>query len=366
MDTEKVKKILKYTTYVDKFKYHNQIINFFDKFYDKEDFPKILINFDLHSDMKFDYACIENNIANWVNHTFGRYGIDEYYWVIPKHAIKDENFIKFFDENKNKTGGNYTKKDYTDFSVPLKQSFPYRYLKNKVYTKVTTETDDKILEYIEKQEKEHKLIHVYYCTEDNLPDFGSKDVLVSVDADYFSNNGFDTFSNYKYTPKNIQQEFDKFIDCLYEKHIFPWYMGLCLSTNYAQDLKSSEEFYDKLINTYHSPVKLNIDYTYTDLKEDNYEKYNGYFYASAHCVNLVYLDDKVSHTDFEKLLKPEEYEDGFYDVEFYAKEEKDSFDNRFLNIYPHQVYVTKIAERNNRLIYFLDTIKCKLANQKTN
>lgn len=366
MDTEKVKKILKYTTYVDKFKYHNQIINFFDKFYDKEDFPKILINFDLHIDIKFDCACIKNDIENWVNHTFGRYGIEEYYWVIPKHAVKDEIFMKIFEENKNMIGDNCIQDINTDFSEPIKQSFPYKYQKNIVYTDFTTKPDDKTLENIEKQEKEHKQIHVYYCTEDNLPDFGSKEVLVSVDADYFSNNGFDTFNDYKYTPQNIQQEFDKFIDCMYEKHIFPWYMGLCLSPNYVQDLKSSEKFYDELIETFNCPVKFNIDYSYTDLKDDKYEKCDAYFYVCNHLINFVYIENNVNLADLENLLKPEEYEDGFYNVEFFAKEKTDFLGNKFFDIYSYQVYVCKIADENYILKSFLDTIKSKLANQKTN
>ena len=56
MNTETLKKVLKYTTYIDKFEYHNQIINFLDKFYKKDTFPKKLINFDLHSDVKIDIS----------------------------------------------------------------------------------------------------------------------------------------------------------------------------------------------------------------------------------------------------------------------------------------------------------------------
>ncbi len=364
MDNEKIKKILKYTTYVDKFKYHNQIINFLDKFYTEEDFPKTLINFDLHSDMKLDYACIETNIANWVNHTFGKYGIEEYYWVIPKHAFNDEAFIKFLEKDKNKSGGNYSQKPYTDFSKPLKQSFPYRYIKNKVYTDVTQESDEKILEYIEKQEKKHKLIHVYYCTEDNLPDFATEDVIVSVDADYFSNNGYDTYSDYKYTPENIQQEFDKFIDCMFQKHIYPTYMGLCISNNYAGDIESSEKFYDSIIETLNCPVKINIEYSYTDLEDDKHIHCTGYFYSYNRFSYVIYVDQDIDENDLNNILKQTQYEDGVYEINLYIKEKIDTFGNKKFTIYPHLINIDKIAEQNYKLNHFLDIIKTKLEELK--
>lgn len=362
MDKEKIKKILKYTTYVDKFKYHNQIINFLDKFYTEEDFPKTLINFDLHSDMKLDYACIETSIANWVNHTFGKYGIEEYYWVIPKHAFYDKKFMKFLEKDKNKSGGNYTQTPYTDFSKPLKQRFPYRYIKNKVYTDVTQESDEKVLEYIETQEKKHKLIHVYYCTEDNLPDFAKEDVIVSVDADYFSNNGYDTYSDYKYTPKNIQEEFDKFIDCMYEKHIYPTYMGLCISNNYAGDLESSEKFYNQIIDNFKCPVKVSIDYTYTDLRDDNYQCSNVYFYTLANYIEIVYKDNpKISDDEVKKILSEKNnYENGTYVAKMQVKESTDDSGNPQFSVYKHDITVTKIAEENIELNLFLNKIKSKM------
>lgn len=363
MDNEKIKKLLKYTTYVEKFKYHNQIINFLDRFYEKDDFPKTLINFDLHSDMKTESSVSNVLVSNWVNYIFSKYEIDEYYWVIPKHALYDEKFQEIITSTKSKNSGNYTGVPYTDFSKPLKQSFVFRYDNKGIYQEACKHSDEEILDYIDKSDDKYKLIHVYYCTEDNLPDFLNEDVIVSVDADYFSNTGYDTTNNYEHSPENIEQDFEKFIECLENKHIYPTYLGLCSSPNYVKDLENSDKFFDLLIQNHKSPVKFDIEYTYTDLRDDKYKSSKVYFYTIANTIEVFYRDNpNVPEAEIKRKLQNcrDNYENGVYMAKLYSKEIEDSYGNKEVVVYQDDIEIKQIAGEDGDLNTLFNKMKEKI------
>ena len=368
MNIEKLKKILKYTIYADKFNYHNQIINFLDKFYVKDNFPKILINFDLHSDVKMNTICPKNNVANWVNAIFRKYDIDEYYWVVPKHIFNNSTMVEeIFNNNtaRHTFSGNYTNIEYKDFSIPLKQSFLIDFSEDKILTDSIDLTEAEIQEKINTKPNNYKLITLYICTEDNLPDFIDDEVIVSVDGDYFSNNGFDTKADYEYTPKNIQEHFDSFVECLSNKNIYPTYLGLCLSNNYIGDLKSTDEFYNILLENFNCRIKFNIEYTYTDLRDDKHDFNDIYFYSAGNYIEIVYIEDNSLSeaeikSNFSEVLK--DLKDGVYNMQFYSKKVTDSYGNTEIKIYKHENSMKKVLKLSPDLSILLNKMKSKIQN----
>lgn len=360
MDNETLKKVLKYTTYVDKFKYHNQIINFLDKFYDKDCFPKKLINFDLHSDLKIDKKYNDVMIANWINFTFNRYGIEEYYWVVPKHVLINEKMTESLFHKKSRTfSGNFSDTPYTDFSTPLKQTFYINLAENRIRS-FADFTEQQIQEEINKEPDNYKLITIYTCTEDNLPDFIEDEVIVTVDGDYFSNNGYDTKNDYKYMPENIQQSFDSFIQTLSDKNIYPSYLALCLSNNYTEDVASTENFFDEIIKTKNIPIKLNIDYTYTDLHDDKHDHNETIFVINEGYMDFILKSiDTLRDSDIIELFDMfnGKLENGYYSFVFYSKYITDENGNKKLSIYKYEKNLEKIADYNPEINDIL--IKCK-------
>lgn len=365
MDTEKLKKLLKYTIYADKFKYHNQMIDFLDKFYEPENFPKKLINFDLHMDLKFNLKCYRNGVENWVIHALKKYNIEEYYWVLPTnyfHNCKRINNLINQDEDRQKN---------TDQNSPflLKKTFEFQSCKNRVWNVKDEERKEKFISQKTENPEDFKKITIYYCTKENLPDFNKDDVIVSVDADYFSNNGYDTYEDYKYSPIDINKDFEEFVDLLLNKNIYPTYFGLCLSKNYVEDLESSEAFYDEILKNQLCPIKFNINYTYTDLNDDDYSYSNAYFYKSDKLINIFLITNDLStEEDIIKTFKLDEVinDDGIFKIGYFYKETTNVFNHPIAKLYPYEYNITKIVDNNGYLEVMTRLINEKIKNLKKN
>lgn len=368
INTDLLKKQLRYTTYVDKFKHHNQMINFMDKFHDNESFPKILINFDLHSDVKVRKTCNVNGISNWVNHTFAKFGITDYYWVVPTHVLNDEKMTNELFNNTETVSsfmGNFTQTPYTDFSKPLKQSFLINTKNNKISKESANYTEEEIQKILSEDKEKYKLINIYTCTAENLPDFLNDDVLVSVDGDYFSNNGYDTVLDYTYEPEKIEDEFNQFIECLNKKNIFPIYMGLCLSGDYIDKIESTENFYDVILKNQKCPIKFNIVYDYTDVKSEKYEYTTSNFYCFDKLIEVLHQD--IDSLDENKIidlfkLKDKDLENGFYTIYFYVKTPEMNKDNSKIKIYKYEFELEKIGEYNSDIHFLINKLNNKIKN----
>ena len=99
-------------------------------------------------------------------------------------------------------------------------------------------------EYIEKNKYSQQLTNQYTnfgkrikittCTIDTLPDFKGSKVFLSIDADYISNSGFDTYEGFKIrkTPKGIEQGFTDIFKTIKEKNITPEILTMTLSPQY--------------------------------------------------------------------------------------------------------------------------------------
>ena len=207
------------------------------------------------------------------------------------------------------------------------------------------------------------MINIYTCTAENLPDFLNDDVLVSVDGDYFSNNGYDTVLDYAYKPENIEEEFNKFIDCLNKKNIFPIYMGLCLSDNYIDETESTENFYDVILKNQKCPIKFSIDYDYTDIKAEKYEYTTSYFYCFNKSIEVLHQDidtpDKNNIIEIFKL-KDKDLENGFYQLSFYIKDQMNNEEISKIKIYKYEFELEKITEYSSELHILINKLNNKI------
>ena len=339
------------TKYIDICQYHNQTYDFLQSIKKKEDyFPKILINFDLHSDVKCNKVLKRISVSNWVNWAINEYNIDEYYWVIPKSILNNSQMLEHCFEKIKYTAkracfyGNFTNNNYKYSPIEcLKQTFildketsniiaEYAYLQEKDINKIVNEN------------KNYRLLNVYICTEDNLPDFNNKDIILSIDGDYFTNNGYDTFFDYKYDTDNINLLFENFIQCLEIKHINPIYLSFTISRNYSLHHEELINFYNTLYEKCKNKQTIDIKYVHTDLTDDLYtrfsidlEKLNGQFIK-------ILADNKLEADNQIKEYINDKYksiEDGCYNLLLYVKEINNNNQTELL-IYPFEQSLVKL------------------------
>ncbi len=212
--------------------------------------PSILINFDTHSDTYVNYPVIKYGTAgveNWINEFLAKYPqVNELYWVMPDEEAKYIPLQIFFAEDNYdliKIGtdlyGNSLKKDiklYKFVFTPLTQK---KYTQNFVINTNTGTLNEyvkglEINKNIFPKDRPYKTIKVTTCTKNTLPDFKGKKVFLSIDADYISNSGFDTYEGFKIrkTPKGIEQGFTDIFKTIKEKNITPEILSMTLSPQY--------------------------------------------------------------------------------------------------------------------------------------
>ena len=215
---------------------HNQALFVLEKAFENSVSPKIVVNFDTHSDM-YIRCGKKNTIANWVNFTFSHKDIDKCYWVVPKKIIQDNPYAayNYFFAAYNESGaviGNY---DYTKICAPgemYSQKFYYEY-KNNCLTPI-----------IDKKPKGRvKEVELVVCTEDNLPKFKDNDeIFLSVDGDYFCNCGRDTVAQFLNFPYDINESFKSFGKIIEKCNIKPNSFSMSISPDYTSIFGSREVY----------------------------------------------------------------------------------------------------------------------------
>lgn len=327
-----MQEVLKKVQYVDICNYHNQTIDFFNEIKKyKNYFPKKLINFDMHSDIRCnieeEFVCV----YNWVFFAFEKFGITDYYWVFPKSVFENKEFLAHIFESisniskKRAFYGNFTKKDYEySTELPLIQRFVLD-VKNRIFkTEFASLDKDDFLKKVSDNEN-YKPLNVYICTEDNLPDFKDEDIIVSVDGDYFANNGYDTYNDYSYNSENIEKQFESFINCLKEKNINPLYLSLCVSTNYSLQIDKINQFYEEIKENCVNSEKLDFVYKHTDTRCDEYDYVVLFFHKKSDEFELFDVPnngrkiDKNIGLEFVKQYC-QDLTDGTYLFSFYIKD----------------------------------------------
>lgn len=241
----KIKQICKNLKVIDANKDHNQALDVVE--YAKKqgiNIPKTIINFDTHSDM-YVYKKINPkygaHIYDWVNEFFAKNPeANEIYWVMPLEEALDKDIQDIFIEKDEQFAfpilGNSQKE--TSEVNPLVDKTPYiQYFildtTNSYMTEIVKKEDENKLK--NQKNKQYKKVKVITCTQNTLPDFKNKNVLLSIDIDYINNSGYDTANNFKTlkTSSEIDRDINKLLNVIHKKHISPEIITLTLSPEYV-------------------------------------------------------------------------------------------------------------------------------------
>lgn len=211
--------------------------------------PKILINFDTHSDIFLNSQVIKPEgagLENWINEYIAKNPqVERIYWVLPQEEATNYDLRTFFGENKEKdlNGGvqlfgnsikksirgrfaviPLTRKSYTqEFLIDPKTGILNEY--DPTYPISADLFDSKI---------QYRRIKIISCTESTLPNLAGEEVFLSIDADYTSNSGFDTIGDFKIikSPKEVENSFASIFNTLTKKNIKPQIISLSISPQY--------------------------------------------------------------------------------------------------------------------------------------
>jgi hypothetical protein len=77
MDKEKITKLFN-NIFVEINTNHDEAVSVYERYLQQGSNPKILVNFDSHSDLSVNYKIKEKTIANWVNFCIKQFDIDEF------------------------------------------------------------------------------------------------------------------------------------------------------------------------------------------------------------------------------------------------------------------------------------------------
>lgn len=256
MNKEKLSKLFN-NVFVEINTNHNKAVDVYRRYFKQNPTVPILVNFDSHSDLSVNNKLNVNTIANWVNFCIKEFDIDEFYWVVPEHIVKSED--KFLNKS---------------YAIPIKNTnffrlkdMKFRPLENNSgYIYFSKETNEIRIEYniehinskcqkygIEPifDDNEWKKIKVTVLTKEDLGILKNKEILLSVDADYFCNSGFDTtqkLNNIDINKEELLNSFDNFIDKLDENEIKIKCCSLTYSPIYfpSKFKKEIEEFFNSI------------------------------------------------------------------------------------------------------------------------
>ncbi len=223
---------------------HNEALDVFSRFINEDDF--ILINYDMHSDLYFNKIHKTITIANWVNYCLVNNKIKQYYWVYPKY-VQNKNII---DRTNNYEDFLFCGVVYKDFNEAL---FITKKTKDIITGNKINYINKKCVSFgmnpIIKREDVEKL-ELNITTSENLPDFKDKKILLTIDADYFCNTGFDTINQYNnnISIEILEKNFEEIIDNIYKKNIQPKACFFSVSPIYIPEKyeKRIKEFFSYL------------------------------------------------------------------------------------------------------------------------
>jgi len=254
-----IKELTVNTNIVDTNIHHNQVLDVLKYAKRKKaEIPDIIVNFDSHSDMYINIPS-ENTIADWINSIFRDYdNVDTIYWVIPDEMSEYKFFQEHFSEYKileyngawEELCGNAVninmKKDYLKNKPLNKFPFVQEFLVNKTNgTLVENIKDTPAYKKFVTNETQFRKVKVYSVTKDSLPDFKHKKVFLSIDADYFSNTGYDTAVHYAFikSKNEIKRDFYNVFETIKDKNINPVIISLTVSPLYTP-----KDYFSFLIN----------------------------------------------------------------------------------------------------------------------
>jgi hypothetical protein len=250
--------------------------------------PKILINFDTHSDIYINRRIIgrlEAQVFDWVNVYIAQNPqVEKIYWVMPEEETKNTAIMYLFWENEERdlvNGfpfiGNCIKNfDYLRWVFYPPHKKPYiQNMKIDPKTAVINEyvANYKLNNLLFPSGSTYKNIKIITCTTKTLPDFSGENVFLSIDADYLSNSGFDTVNDFKFkkTSRQMDNALNQLFETIEQKNIQPEIISMTMSPQYLPKkhyqkvfdfFKKVEDFSGKqdALKTYH--------YQYKDFTQD--------------------------------------------------------------------------------------------------
>ncbi len=227
---------------------YNSVLAQFPGFKEKK---PALINFDLHSDIYINFSGNPQKHVNWINYLILKENIREIYWVIPDFIVENEKYKKNFETIKTfelpyfrPTNADLNK--LNEFTLYIDKELQEIHTLEKINFVNSKCKKFDINPLYSTEGKE--LLKVYVCTAKSLPNLKNQYIFLSVDADYFCNNGFDTLNNISNIPSELQlrENFSKFINILKEKEITANLISLSKSPQYCPEnlLKAVEKFFE--------------------------------------------------------------------------------------------------------------------------
>ncbi len=240
---------------------HDETFKVFDN-YLKKTKNKIsrLVNFDTHSDLYQNYNLTGQsiNIANWVNYCIKEFNLDEFYWIVPDYIYQNSLYRNVYQEKKDKNIINKPFINFDDEDIDLsKVNMRELYFNCKTGEIISPEIKNNLenncrrfnMPSIFEKIPNLRKVRVYILTKQNIDILKGKEILLSVDADYFCNSGYDTKEeiNNKYiTKEDIINSFNDFTDTLIKAQIVIPSVSLIYSPIYIlKNLRPEiENFYE--------------------------------------------------------------------------------------------------------------------------
>lgn len=221
---------------------HNQALDVIETAKENNiEIPDTIINFDTHSDL-YVYKEISPKLGaeiyNWINElVIKNPEIQTVYWVMPKGEATDSMMQYDFKQRDIDNipialeGNNRKDEDEVDPNVH-KKAYTQDLIINTQngYLQELADKED----YEKLKQPNFKKFKLITCTEETLPNFKNKKVILSVDMDYLSNSGFDTSGDWSHNlePEEVTQAYNKMITTIRNKNIQPQIISLTLSPQY--------------------------------------------------------------------------------------------------------------------------------------
>ena len=260
INTELINKIFK-NAYIEINTNHNEALNVFENYIKKSGkHVPLLINFDTHSDVYINRKNDIATIGNWVNFCFNIYKVTEFYWIIPNYIIANSEYSKTYKQKQNSQKGPLLGFDNIDLDLNkvTTQKLLFNPKTIELISKGKLNSINKKCKIFNMKNIEEQLtnlipIDINILTISNLNILSGKEILLSIDADYFCNSGYDTtyrINNRYIKEEELTENINFFLDKLSESEINPCAVSLTYSPIYIQRkyYKNIEQFFSAVKN----------------------------------------------------------------------------------------------------------------------
>ncbi len=261
LDLEKIKQLFQ-NSYTQINTNHSEAYYAFKSFTDKtEKKIPILVNYDTHSDIYQNFKLSYNdlNIANWVNYCIRDFHIKEIFWVIPQYITENKRYKRIY-ENQSECEINRPLSGFDNTPLNLNEINKQEvYFNTKTGELISPQRKIKLEKncnqfnmssVFEKAENLTK-INLYILASGKLNLLKGKEILLSIDSDYFCNSGFDTnegINNKMVSKEDLINSFNTFTSELLKNEIKPIAVSLSYSPIYTlkKFRPQIQEFYEAI------------------------------------------------------------------------------------------------------------------------